>query len=43
MKIKKRNVVVINMINRRQKAGLHKDQKKEENKKACRKKPNSEE
>jgi hypothetical protein len=33
---KKRNVVVLNMISRRQKAGPHPNKKRKENKKACR-------
>lgn len=35
---KKRNIVVVNMITRRQKAGAHPNKKREQNRTACRKK-----
>ncbi len=36
--MKKRNMVVVNMMNRSAKAGRHPDKKKRANKKACRQK-----
>ena len=36
--MKKRNMVVVNMMNRAAKAGRHPDKKKQANKKACRQK-----
>jgi len=36
MKPKHRNMVVVNMMNRSQKAGRHTDKKKKASKKACR-------
>lgn len=36
--MKRRNMVVVNMMNRSAKAGRHTDKKKSANKKACRKK-----